>query len=123
MDAKELLNGKKTDGIVGFLTSKRAIAAMAGIAFTVLAAWKGIDIDAELRVAVVADIWKITSTLIAGFSLSDTFGKGKTAVEMRGAALGLLKSGMNIFAAVSGPKDTSGDAPPRGDGPTPTGTV
>lgn len=120
MDAKELLNGKKTDGIVGFLTSKRAISAVAGILATILASWKGIDIDPALREQIVANIWKITLGLVGGFSLSDTFGKGKVAAEMRANMAGLLKGGMEIVSAVaSAPKDDSdagdssgGDAAP-----------
>lgn len=113
MEAKELLNGKKTDGIVGFITSKRAIAAMVGIVATLLASWKGIDIDAAMREQLVANIWKITTILIGGFSLSDTFGKGKVSAEMRASLAGLLKSGLDIASAVaSKPKDDAdaGDA-------------
>ena len=88
-DIAKIATGKATDGIVGFVTSKRAISAMVGIVATLLAAWKGIEIDPELRLQVVANIWKMTGILVGGFSLSDTFGKGKVAAEMRSAALGL----------------------------------
>lgn len=122
MDAKELLNGKKTDGIVGFITSKRAISAAVGIVATLLASWKGIEIDPELRAQVVANIWKITLGLVGGFSLSDTFGKGKVAAEMRAAAAGLFKSGLDIASAVaSKPKDgPDGGDPSTGGGDTPS---
>lgn len=115
-DLTTLVNGKKSDGIVGFITSKRAIAAVVGIVATMLAAWKGVDIDHAMREELVANIWKITGILVGGFSLSDTFGKGKVSAEMRAAAAGLLKSGLDIAAAVTNTpdaaaKDDGGDSP------------
>ena len=104
-----LASGNKSDGIVGFLTSKRAIAAVIGIVATLLSSWKGIDIDPAMREQLVANIWKITVTLVGGFSLSDTFGKGKVAAEMRAAALELVTSGLDIAAAVTGKPDAAAD--------------
>ena len=100
-ETKKAVTGKATDGIVGFLTSKRAIAAVVGIIGTILAAWKGIDIDPALREQIVANIWKIATALIGGFSLSDTFGKGRVAAEMRANLAGLLKSGLDVASAVA----------------------
>ena len=115
-ETKHALKGKATDGIVGFLTSKRAIAAVVGIIATMLVAWKGIDIDAGLREQIVANIWKISTALIGGFSLSDTFGKGKVAAEMRANLAGLLKSGLDVVSAVA---SKTKDAPDGGAGDAP----
>lgn len=103
----EIVKEKKLGGILGFVTSKRAISAVVGIVATLLASWKGIDIDPALREQIVANIWKITVTLVGGFSLSDTFGKGKVAAQMRAAAAGLLKSGLDVAAAVTNRPDAA----------------
>lgn len=109
-DLAKIVAGKKTDGIVGFLTSKRAIAAVIGIVATLLSAWKGIDIDPAMREQLVANIWKITVALVGGFSLSDTFGKGKVAAQMRHSLMGLVKSGLDIAAAVKDKPDAAAES-------------
>ena len=108
-DIAKIVKGGKADGIVGFITSKRAIAAVIGIVATILSAWKGIDIDPALREQIIANVWKITVTLVGGFSLSDTFGKGKAAADMRANLAGLLKSGLDIAAAVTSKPDAAAE--------------
>ena len=117
-DLAKIVAGKKSDGIVGLLTSKRAWSAVIGIIATVLAAWKGIDIDPKLRMEVVLSIWKITVALVGGFSLSDTFGKGKVAAQMRHSLMGLVKSGLDIAAAVTSKPDAAASPEDDGGGPS-----
>lgn len=94
------MDSKFTDGLKGFVTSKRAIGLVVGVIASVLSAWKGIEIDPALREQLIANIWKITAVFVGGTSLSDTFGKGKVAEETRAALAGVVRTGLDVAAAV-----------------------
>ena len=112
--AAAAIKPKVTDGIVGFITSKRAIAMVVGVISTLLASWKGIDIDDALRVQAIEGITWIVGIFVGGTSLSDTLGKGKVAEENRAKIAGIIQAGLGIAAAVVSKKDgdeSGGDQP------------
>lgn len=89
------------DGLKGFFTSKRGIGLLVGILASLLSAWKGIEIDAELRASLIANIWKLVGIFVGGVSLSDTFGKGKVAEQARAVMAAVVKDGLDVGAAVA----------------------